>query len=149
MNRGAFVSAADLRSLAFAPVALAQAAKPTPATPQGRRPGRARPSSSARQGARVDAVHPGRLQARGQGHRDRLQSEERLAAPDRAAADRRALVHRQRQQITGDTETVKRIAGRSRRSHAQVAAEAESGQSQNMFAHVNGKVDPKRVKEFD
>ncbi len=152
MNRSVFVPAAALAcSLVFAPFALAQAAKPTPATPaastapaapakfvplvKGTAQVQYIPGASKRVGKDVVTVF--KVKNVSSGAIGLLRIDE-------------LWYNGQRQQISGDTETVKRILpGEVVEVTLKSPYKDGLAQSQYMFSHVNGKVDPKKVKAFD
>ena len=152
MNRSVFVPAAALAcSLVFAPFALAQAAKPTPATPaastapaapakfvplvKGTAQVQYTPGASTRVGKDVVTVF--KVKNVSSGAIGLLRIDE-------------LWYNGQRQQISGDTETVKRILpGEVVEVTLKSPYKDGLAQSQYMFSHVHGKVDPKKVKAFD
>jgi hypothetical protein len=151
MNRCVFVPAALACSLVFASSALAQTAKPTAATPTGS----TAPAAPAKFVPLVKGVAqiqyiPGPSKRVGKDVVTVFKVKNVSSGAIGLLRVDELWYNGQRQQISGDTETVKRILpGEVVEVTLKSPYKDGLAQSQYMFTHVNGKVDPKKVKAFD
>ena len=152
MNRCAFVSAAVLACvLALSPVVSAQTAKPTPATPTS--------SADAAAKAKFAPVIKGLASVQFIQEKPKILGNDIVtillvknisSGPIGLLRIDELWYDKNQRQISGDTETVKRISpGEIVDVTMKSPKKPDLYQSQYMFSHANGKVDLKRVKKFD
>jgi hypothetical protein len=152
MNRCAFVSAAVLACVfAFSPVVSAQTAKPTPATPAS--------SADAAAKAKFAPVIKGLASVQFIQDKPKIVGKDIVtvlhvknisSGPIGLLRIDELWYDKNQRQISGDTETVKRISpGEVIDVTMKSPQKPDLYQSQYMFSHANGKVDLKRVKKFD
>ncbi|HEY7285062.1 MAG TPA: hypothetical protein VH497_06460 [Vicinamibacterales bacterium] len=152
MKRCVFASAVVLAcSLAFAPPALAQAAKPTPATPAGS----TAPAAPAKfvpllKGAASIQFIQEKPKVVGNDIVTILHVKNMSAGPIGLVHIEEFWYDKNQKQVSGDTEIVKRIdPGQIVNVTMKSPKKPDLYMSQYRFSHVNGKVDLKRVTKFN